>query len=59
MFYAAYLPSHVHFLSYTALLGIVFQTPFTLSVEKALTCMLDERFYYLSVQMPFLQTFNV
>lgn len=49
MFYDAYLPSHVHILSYTSMLGIVFQTLFPLFLEKALTCMLDERFYYISV----------
>lgn len=47
MSYDAYLPSHVHILSCTLLLGIIFQAPFTLSLEKALTCMLDESFYYI------------
>lgn len=35
------LPGHVHILSYTLLLGIIFQTPFALSPEKALICTLD------------------
>lgn len=43
------LSGHVHILAYTLLLGIIFQTPFTLSLEKVLICMLGVRFYCLSV----------
>lgn len=57
MSYDAYLPSHVHILSCTLLLGIIFQTPFTLSLEEALTSMLDESFYYIKCVNDFYSNF--